>query len=70
MVNVFSCHISWNPFISCDSIKGMASGSFLFFFFFFLSVIVVVFVWGGLVCLFWWVWGFDFSCFGWVLTCS
>lgn len=26
MVNVFSFHISWNPFISGDSIEEMASG--------------------------------------------
>jgi len=31
MVNVFSFHISWNPFISGDSIKEMASG-FAFWF--------------------------------------
>lgn len=32
MVNVFSFHISWNPFISGDSIKEMASGFFLVLF--------------------------------------
>lgn len=32
MVNVFSFHKSWNPFISGDSIKEMASGFFLFCF--------------------------------------
>lgn len=30
MVNVFSFHKSWNPFISGDSIKEMASGFFGF----------------------------------------
>lgn len=33
MVNVFSFHISWNPFISGDSIKEMASGFGVFFLF-------------------------------------
>lgn len=37
MVNVFSFHISWNPFISGDSIKEMASG-FGFFFLFVLGM--------------------------------
>lgn len=47
MVNVFSFRISWNPFISGDSIKEMASG------------LVFVFVLGmGLGFCLGWVWFF------------
>lgn len=35
MVNVFSFHISWNPFIWGDSIKEMASGVLFLFLFWF-----------------------------------
>lgn len=49
MVNVFSFHISWNPFISGDSIKEMASG---------FGVIFVCFGYG-----LWFLFGFVYMCF-------
>lgn len=55
MVNVFSFHISWNPFISGDSIKEMASG---------FGVIFVCFGYG-----LWFLFGFVYMCF-FFLTCS
>lgn len=49
MVNVFSFHISWNPFISGDSIKEMAYGVGVFFVLFLFWVRGWVFVWLGFV---------------------
>lgn len=47
MVNVFSFYISWNPFISDDSIKEMASGLVFVFVLFLFWAWVWVVVWVG-----------------------